>query len=262
MQRLDSASENESDCGSQDSRVKKARIRSTNKSFSKLKKTVPAPPPVPFVASRKCVVSPHELVRLNTSQLEKQSPKKINVYKHSRNSNKNQVTERIFNMRKKIQKEKDENTVLSEKLRQLLSTKKLQKSWKDKASLHQNEEALKHQNVDDYSLLNETQISGMDQNFEDKLDKNVIESTTSDKSIVSEHCTSTNSKVLSSSSEKDFVCNSPNELKRSNPSPSLLSSAVDRNSPFNVRSNDNCLFHSEKSGSNSSQSKEAGKKVN
>lgn len=126
VQRLDSESDNESDSGSQDSTVKKARTRLTNKSLSKLKKITPAPPPVPFVATRKFVVSPHEIVR-HTPQLEKQSPKKMNICKYSRNSNKNQVAKQILNMKKDMKKEKNENTMLSEKLRQLLSSKNLQK---------------------------------------------------------------------------------------------------------------------------------------
>lgn len=56
VQRLDSESDNESDSGSQDSTVKKARTRLINKSLSKLKKIIPAPSPVPFVATRKFVV--------------------------------------------------------------------------------------------------------------------------------------------------------------------------------------------------------------
>ena len=61
VQRLDSESENESDSELQDSRVKKARTRPTIKNTLKLKKTIPAPPPMSFVAARKCVVSPHEV---------------------------------------------------------------------------------------------------------------------------------------------------------------------------------------------------------
>jgi len=64
VQRLDSESENESDPGSQDSRVKKARTRPNNKNLSKLKKTISVPPPVFFCCITKiCYIS----VRLSTA---------------------------------------------------------------------------------------------------------------------------------------------------------------------------------------------------
>ncbi|XP_036148772.1 uncharacterized protein LOC118647630 isoform X1 [Monomorium pharaonis] len=248
IQRLDSESENESDSGLQNSRVKKGKTRSSNKNLQKLKKTIPAPPPVSFVMPRR---SPHELVRQQTLELEKQPLKKININKISENEN--QVTKRIFNMKKKIQEEKAENTTLSEKLRQLLSNKKLQKSCKDKPTLYQDEKTLEHQNVDDFDL---DKIENFEnQNFE----KENITSTIPEKQIVSEYCpSSTDTKILSpSSSEKDFVYNSPSEeLKRNSSLSHLSSSAVGRGS-FNVKShsNDNYLYQSEKSESSSSQNK-------
>jgi len=264
IQRLDSESENESDLGSQDFRVKKARTRPNNRNLSKLKKTIPVPPPVPFIASRKSVVSPHDLVRQHTPQLEKQSPKKINICKSSRNDKKNQVTKRIFNIREKMQEEKNENTVLSGKLRQLLSSKELQKPCKSKTFLHQDKEIPEHQNVDNCDLLDENQNFGVDQSFEEFVDDIEL---TSEKQIVFEHCpSSTDIKVLSSSSsEKNLVSKSLNELKRINPLPSLPFSVVTTSSSFNAKShsNDNSLLQSEKSGSSCScESKKAGKEVN
>jgi len=263
VQRLDSESENESDLGSQDYRVKKARTRPSNKNLSKLKKTVPVPPPVPFVTSRKSVVSPHDLVRQHIPQLKKQSPKKINICKSSQNDKKNQVTKRIFNIRKKMQEEKNENTVLSEKLRQLLSSKELQKSCKSNTSLHQDKKIPEHQNVDNCDLLDENQNFGVDQSFEEFVDDIEL---TSEKQIVFEHCpSSTGIKVLLfSSSEKNLVFNSLSKLKRFNPLLSLPFSAA-TSSSFNAKShsNDNSLLQPEKSGSSCScESKKAGKEVN
>lgn len=229
---------------------------------------VPEPPPVPFVAPRRFVTSPHELVRQHTPQLEKQSPKKINISKYSRNSNKSEVTKRIFNMRKKMLEEKHENIGLSEKIRQLLSSKK---SCKGKASLHQDEETLEHQNVDDYGLLDKNQSFEVDQSIEEEPIENVepVESITSEKQSISEHqLSSTDTEVLLSNvSNNNFVSNSPNEWKKNNPLSSLPSSAIGRSSPLNVKSYSNddrrSLLQSEKFGSSySSESKEADKKVN
>lgn len=133
VRHLDSDSDDGSDSEMQSSTAKKPRTYLINKNLLKSKRTVP--PPVPFSAPEKLVISSQDLVRQHTPQLEKQSPKKINIYTYSRKSNKNQVTKRIFDMKKKMQEEKDKKTGLSEKLRQLLSNKKLQKPYQDKATV-------------------------------------------------------------------------------------------------------------------------------
>ncbi|XP_025995988.2 uncharacterized protein LOC105204285 [Solenopsis invicta] len=130
-----------------------------------------------------------------------------------------------MNMREKMQEEKNENTVLSEKLRQLLSNTNIRKPCK--TSLHQNNETSDHKNVNDCDLL-ENQNFGVHQNFEKFIENSQL---TSKKEIVSEHCPSSIDKLLSpSSSEKS---NSSSELKRStNPLQSLPFSAAGISSSF------------------------------
>jgi len=88
------------------------------------------------------------------------------------------VTKYIFNIREKMQEEKNENTVLSGKLRQLLSSKELQKPCK--TSLHQDKETPEHQNVD-CDLLDENQNFEVNQSFEEFVDDIEL---TSEKQIV------------------------------------------------------------------------------
>lgn len=119
----------------------------------------------------------------------------------------------------------------------------------------------------DYNSLDKNQSSEIDQSCEKELIENYIESTTSEKPIVFEPCPiSTDTRVLlSNSSEKDFVCNSPSELKICNSLSSQTPSAVNKSSSFIIKSlfNDDRLLQSKTSESSySSKSTEAGKKVN
>ncbi|XP_071582375.1 uncharacterized protein [Temnothorax nylanderi] len=264
VQHLDTESEKESDSGSEEFSVKKKQKSLSKKSLPKSKKTVPTPPPVPLVKSKRFLTSPHKLVRQkqHSPQLEKQSTYKTIVCKSSGKSDGKQVVKRIFNMREKMQKEKEKENALSKKIC-LLRSKKLQKPCKDKASLYEDTEMFDQENVDDDSSLDRSPSIEVGQNTEEELVENLNESIPLKN--IPEQRFSTDTEV-SASSSKDFVFNS-SELMKSKPLPSLPCPAVGESSSFSDKShaNNHCSFRSEtseKSGSScASQSKKSGKRV-
>jgi len=125
---------------------------------------------------------------------------------------------------------------------------------------------------DDSYLLDRNQsIEGVEQNTEEELVENFIESTIPLKQIPEHRPSSTDTEVLlASSSKEDFVFNSSSELNKNKPLPSLPSPALGESSSFNDKShaNDYCLFQYEKSEesgnsctSQSNGNKKAGKRV-
>lgn len=175
VQRLESDNESEKESDLEDSTTKKPRTRLIDNSLPR-KKAILAPPCVPLVTSKRFVVSPHKIVRQNqhTPQIEKQLVKKINL-KSSRNNNRNQVAKRIFNNMKKMQEEEKKSQCVK-KLGQSLQNK-LQKTYKSKLSLHQNEETLEEQNIDDDGLLDQNVTTEVEHSTDEKVVGNITEGT-------------------------------------------------------------------------------------